>query len=157
MYFRKRWATVAPFPYLFSGTSRQDRSLSGGKGTCPESQRRRSAKTGLPPGALIHIGEKHAEKAKITLCEYDESHFKEKEIQTLEGVLPPPDGRPSPGSTSTASRKSACSNRWEALFGLHPLTLEDILNTDQRPKIEDHGDYLYIVLKLFHEGRRRRS
>ena len=36
-------------------------------------------------------------------------------------------------------------------FGLHPLILEDILNTEQRPKSEDHGDYLYIVLSLFHE------
>jgi magnesium transporter len=35
---------------------------------------------------------------------------------------------------------------------LHPLILEDILNTEQRPKSEDHGDYLYIVLRLFHEG-----
>jgi magnesium transporter len=34
-------------------------------------------------------------------------------------------------------------------FGLHPLILEDILNTEQRPKVEDHGDYLYIVLKRF--------
>ena len=33
------------------------------------------------------------------------------------------------------------------LFSLHPLVLEDILNTDQRPKMEDYGDYIYIVLK----------
>jgi magnesium transporter len=38
-------------------------------------------------------------------------------------------------------------------FRLHPLVLEDILNTDQRPKMEDYGDYLYIVLKtLFMAG-----
>jgi magnesium transporter len=36
--------------------------------------------------------------------------------------------------------------------GLHPLVLEDILNTDQRPKLEDFGDYLYIVLKMFLKG-----
>jgi magnesium transporter len=33
-------------------------------------------------------------------------------------------------------------------IGLHPLVLEDILNTEQRPKIEDYGDYLYIVVKM---------
>jgi magnesium transporter len=32
-------------------------------------------------------------------------------------------------------------------YGFHPLVLEDILNTDQRPKMEDYGDYLYIVLR----------
>jgi len=35
-------------------------------------------------------------------------------------------------------------------FGLHPLVVEDILNTDQRPKVEDFGDYIFIVLKMFY-------
>jgi magnesium transporter len=34
-------------------------------------------------------------------------------------------------------------------FSLHPLILEDILNTGQRPKMEDYGDYIYLVLKNF--------
>ncbi len=76
--------------------------------------KKRSAKAGLPPGSLIYIGEKHRDKAKITLCVYDETHIQEREIQTLEGTLPPRGG-PSPGSTSTVSMKSVSSNRWEAL------------------------------------------
>lgn len=35
-------------------------------------------------------------------------------------------------------------------FGLHPLVLEDILNTDQRPKIDAFDTYLYIVVRFFH-------
>ena len=35
-------------------------------------------------------------------------------------------------------------------FRLHPLVLEDILNTGQRPKVEDFDDYIYITLKMFH-------
>ena len=31
---------------------------------------------------------------------------------------------------------------------LHPLVIEDIHNTYQRPKVEDYEDYLYIVLKM---------
>lgn len=34
-------------------------------------------------------------------------------------------------------------------FNIHPLTLEDILNTDQRPKIEEFYNYTYIVLRIF--------
>ena len=34
-------------------------------------------------------------------------------------------------------------------FKLHPLVLEDILNTDQRPKVDDYGDYLFIVTRFF--------
>ena len=38
------------------------------------------------------------------------------------------------------------------IFGLHPLTQEDILNSDQRPKMEDSCDYIYIVLKAFYSN-----
>ena len=34
-------------------------------------------------------------------------------------------------------------------FKLHPLVLEDILNTDQRPKFDDYGDYLFLVARFF--------
>ncbi|NLS78528.1 MAG: magnesium/cobalt transporter CorA [Chloroflexi bacterium] len=33
-------------------------------------------------------------------------------------------------------------------LGIHPLTLEDILNTEQRPKMEDFGDYVFIDLNM---------
>ena len=38
-------------------------------------------------------------------------------------------------------------------FGIHPLTLEDIVNTEQRPKIEDMGEYLFIILKMMSYNR----
>ncbi len=36
--------------------------------------------------------------------------------------------------------------------GIHPLTLEDIANTRQRPKIEDYGDYLYVAVRMLAPG-----
>ena len=120
------------------------------------STKRRSAKAGLPPGALIHIGEIHADKVKITLCEYDESHLKEKEIHTLDGLMPSPDRKAVTWVHIDGLQDVRLLEQMGAVFGLHPLILEDILNTDQRPKLEDHGEYLYIVLKRFHndEGGR---
>ena len=50
------------------------------------------------------------------------------------------------------------SRTWSALgdcFHLHPLVLEDILNTDQRPKLDDYDDYLFIILKMLHPRRGR--
>lgn len=35
------------------------------------------------------------------------------------------------------------------LFNLHPLVLEDIQNPNQRAKIEDYNDSLYVVLRMF--------
>lgn len=118
----------------------------------PKNTHRRSVKTGLPPGSLIHIGEKHAEKAKITLCRYGESLFEENEISDLKGVRPPREEETVTWLQIDGLHDVQLLEQMGVVFGLHPLILEDILNTDQRPKTEDHGDYLYCVLKLFHEN-----
>jgi magnesium transporter len=110
---------------------------------------KRSKKTGLLPGSLIHIGKTYAEKSKITLIRYNEMFFSEKEISSLNAIRTEKD---EPGITWIAIDGLQNTELMEELgniFSLHPLVLEDILNTDQRPKIEDYGDYLYIVLRNF--------
>jgi len=42
--------------------------------------KKRSKKVGLPPGTLVHIGEKKTDKVRITIIDYDEANFEEKEI-----------------------------------------------------------------------------
>lgn len=37
-------------------------------------------------------------------------------------------------------------------FGLHPLVVEDVTNTHQRPKAEPYDDHLYIVFRLLAPG-----
>jgi len=50
--------------------------------------KRASNKAGLPPGTLVHIGEKRTEKVKTTVIDYDETHFQEKEVETIEECFP---------------------------------------------------------------------
>lgn len=38
-------------------------------------------------------------------------------------------------------------------FNLHPLLLEDISHSDQRPKIDNYGDYLFIIIKVIHHDK----
>ena len=54
----------------------------------PRMIKKRSEKAGFPPGTLVHIGEKKAEEPKITIIDYDEMHFQEKEIKKIEECLP---------------------------------------------------------------------
>lgn len=115
----------------------------------PKAIKKRSVKTGLPPGALIHIGERHVEHAKIALFEFDESRFIEKEIHDLEEMRIPADKTGVTWINIDGLQDIPLLEKVGQVFGLHSLTLEDILNTEQRPKIEDYGDYLYIVLKIF--------
>ena len=114
--------------------------------------KKRSKKAGLPPGALIHIGEKKTEKVKITIIEYDEMHFHEQEAKTIEECFLFNDKkRPTVAWINIDGiHQSEILGKLGECFGLHPLIVEDILNTDQRPKIEDFEEYNYIVLKMLH-------
>jgi len=107
-----------------------------------------SKKAGLPPGTLVHVGEKHAEKSRISLMDYDEDHVEEKTDVTLEACLP---FKALPTVTwvnVTGIHDMDIIRGFGDTFDIHPLVLEDIVHTGQRPKVEDLGNYLYIVLKM---------
>jgi magnesium transporter len=109
--------------------------------------KKRSKKAGLPPGSLVHIGEKKAEIQKITVMDYDETHFQEKEIKTIEECFLFKDKPTVTWINIDGLHQVEILEKLDECYGLHPLVLEDILNTDQRPKMEDYGEYLYIVLR----------
>jgi magnesium transporter len=112
---------------------------------------KRSRKTGLSPGSLIHIGSKYSEKSKITLICYNETFFEEKEINSIKDFRIDKDKKQITWINIDGLQDIKIFEDIGEVFGLHPLVLEDILNTDQRPKEEDYGDYIYMVLKNFHE------
>ena len=107
-----------------------------------------SKKIGLPPGSIVYVGEQKVEKVKITLTEYDEANVETCEIKSVDEIDPFTD-------TPQVTWVSVCGlHETEFLmqigekFKVHPLVLEDILNTETRPKIEITDDYLFIVMKL---------
>ena len=109
----------------------------------------RSTKAGLPPGSLVHIGEKLSETTKITLIDYNGDYLAEKNIQNMDELLAVKDKPTVSWIHIDGIHDTRVLEQLGAVFGLHPLILEDILNTDQRPKMEDLGDYIFIVLKRF--------
>ncbi len=112
--------------------------------------KRRSKKAGLAPGALVHIGEKKAEKVRITLIDYDESEFQEKEVEKIEKCFPFKDKPTVTWINIDGLHNTELIEKLGKHFDLHPLVLEDILNTGQRPKIEDFEKYIFIVLKMIY-------
>ena len=110
--------------------------------------RKHAQKTGLPPGSLVYTGDRVSEQAKISIIEYDEKHYEHKEIDSFDGCLLLQD---KPGVTWIKVEGIHAVQNLQKLgdcFNLHPLVLEDILHTDQRPKIEDFDEYLFIVLRM---------
>ena len=111
-------------------------------------------KVGLPPGTLVHIGERKTEKAKITIIDYDEKDFQEREVQKVEECFPFKDKPTVTWINIDGLQEVEIVGKIGAHFGIHPLILEDILHTGQRPKAEDLGEYLFIVLKMLYQDER---
>jgi magnesium transporter len=113
----------------------------------PKPPASRSSKLGLPPGTPVYIGEAKAEGLKITVLDYDEAGSHEREIGDLNQCFALT-GAPGVTWISVAGVHDVdILQQLGECFHLHPLVLEDISNTEQRPKLEDYDDYLFIVAK----------
>jgi len=112
--------------------------------------KKRSKRVGLPPGTLVPAEEKRTEKVRITLIDYDEANFDEKQIRTIEESFPFRDKSTVTWINCDGVHDLDLIEKIGRHFGLHPLTLEDIVDTEQRPKLEDFEDYLFIVLKMLY-------
>ena len=89
------------------------------------------------------------ELPRFTVIEYDENHFLETETNEVEDCLIFRDRPYMTWINVDCPRQVYSLEKLGACYGLHPLVLEDIL-TDQRPKVEDYEDYIFIVLKMLY-------
>jgi magnesium transporter len=113
------------------------------------STKRQSAKVGLPPGALVHVGEESTHEVKITRTIYDETLFEQDEAKTIDACLPSESGRVVTWIDVDGIHQIDILEQFGECLNVHPLVLEDVLNTEQRPKLDDYGEYLFVVLKMF--------
>ncbi|MFA6027554.1 MAG: magnesium/cobalt transporter CorA [Patescibacteria group bacterium] len=111
---------------------------------------KRTRKVGLDPGSLVYVGKERQTKPIITVMDFDEKKLIEKEVTDIKECF---EFRKKPTVTwinIEGLNDIAILKELGDHYGFHPLLLEDILNTHQRPKTEDFGDYIYVVLKIFH-------
>ena len=112
--------------------------------------KRRSKKRGLPPGTLVHVGEKKTRKVKITVIDYDEKNCEEEEVKSVEECFPFKEKPTVTWINIDGIHQIDIIEKIGKQFDLHPLLLEDVVNTGQRPKIDDYDGYLYVVLKMLY-------
>ena len=97
----------------------------------------RSKTIGLPPGSMVHIGDKKSDYVKITVLDYDENNIQEKEIEKVEDCFLYRDKKTITWINVDGLHEVDVIEKIGNCYGLHPLVMEDIVNTGQRPKIED--------------------
>lgn len=112
----------------------------------PKLTKPRSHKAGLPPGSLVYIGDKPVQRVKISVLDYDEQKLDERQATTVEACFASK-GTPTVSWINVAGLNPKVIQALGAHYDLHPLIQEDILNTDQRPKLEEFDSYLYVVFK----------
>ncbi len=110
-------------------------------------QSRAADKSGLPAGTLVHIGAKHQSECKISAIQYNAETFIRHEISAISDLQQLQntelitwvniDGLSNIGIVESIGHE----------LNIHPLVLEDILSTHQRPKLEEYEDFLYLVIK----------
>lgn len=108
---------------------------------------KRSKKSGLPPGTLVHIGERKAEKVTITTFHYSRTGCEEQQLEQSDRLMAPVDESVlwiNVGGVHKVEVVEAIGKQ----FSLHPLLLEDVANTDQRPKLDDYEAYVFLVMKM---------
>lgn len=111
----------------------------------------RSAKmAGLEPGTVVHVGERRAERPRVAVTDYDQGHFEEHEFDNPEACVAFKERPTVTWLNVSGVHDAALLERLGACYGIHPLVVEDVGNTEQRPKLEDYGDYLFIVLKMLY-------
>ncbi len=106
-----------------------------------------SKQSGLPPGSLVYTGEKRG-RVKITTINYDIERLEEKESEAVEDCFPSNGKQIVTWVNVDGIHKVEIVEALGRHFDLHPLTLEDIVNTGQRPKVEDFTHYMFIVLRM---------
>ncbi|MGD2127188.1 MAG: magnesium/cobalt transporter CorA [Desulfobacteraceae bacterium] len=107
-----------------------------------------SRKAGLSPGTLVHVGERKTDKTRIRVIDYDQEHFEEKDLATIEECFSFKDEPTVSWVNIDGIHDLEMIRKLGTCFNLHPLVLEDIVNTEQRPKMEDFEDYLFVILKM---------
>lgn len=118
-------------------------------------RRRGSMQAGLAPGTLVHIGQERVDAVKVTMLEYTSGNCWQKELQAVEECFTPLNPAATRWINVDGIHQLDLIEQLGDHFELHPLALEDVVNTEQRPKLDDYEDYLFVVVKMFlyHEDK----
>ena len=109
---------------------------------------KKTKKAGLSPGAIVFTGDKKVERVKMEIIDYSLEDIKEKKIEKVEELFKYKDLETVTWINIDGLHDTDVIEKMGNYFGIHPLTLEDIVQIDQRAKIEMFEDYIFIVMKM---------
>lgn len=103
---------------------------------------------GLTPGTMVFVGEQKTLEPRMDITCYDEKTLQEQKDASLDDFMRLNNKNNVTWLNINGIHDMALIEAVGKTFGLHPLTLEDIVNTTQRPKAEEFDHYIFLVLKM---------
>ena len=104
---------------------------------------------GHAPGTLVTTEEVERQPLKLTLFEYgSDLPVVERQTQTVSECFPFDSQSPVTWLNVDGSQRVEVLEEIGSRLDIHPLSLEDIFDTGQRPKMEDFDRYLFIKLNM---------
>jgi magnesium transporter len=108
---------------------------------------------GESPGTLRLREEIIRRKPEIKLIEYDRTNLEERVIEDRQELMSHLDNQRVTWINIDGLGDIEILRTLGSQFNLHPLALEDVLDTAQRPKVEQYDNYLFIVAHMIYTGR----
>jgi len=105
-------------------------------------------KVGAPPGTIVYSGEQRTQKVRISLIEYNETEFIEKDFYDLSECMSHVETGMVKWINVDGIHNVELIEAIGKRFNIHPLTLEDIVNPNQRAKFEDYENYVVSIMKM---------
>jgi magnesium transporter len=113
-----------------------------------------STKAGLSPGSLIYVGKRNYERSFIEFLKYNCKKIEEKNIKNVEDSFKLKENKSNTWINVVGLSDEEVIEKIGEKYKIHPLVLEDILHTEQRPKIEFFDNYIFIVLKTMSHNKK---
>jgi len=118
---------------------------------------KKAGKAGLPPGTPVYVGERKTETTKITVFEYDAADCKEKQLESVGDCAAYKKASEVVWINIDGIHDISVIEKVGELFNIHPLVQEDIVDTNQRPKIEEYPGYLFAIVRMLYEEPKSHS
>ena len=109
---------------------------------------KRSRHSDLSPGTPVHIGKSSDEPVRISLMAYDADSIEEKESCSYNDILSYKNSGKMLWLNVDGLHQTQMIEKIGNIFNIHPMTLEDILNTTHRPKMEELDAHIFITFKM---------
>lgn len=102
---------------------------------------------GAAPGSLIFIGRQKVEHSSVKVLQYNTEHIKETDLSSLNNIQDYLSDNHITWISISGLHETQLIEQMGKTFDVSPLLLEDILNTDERPKLNEDDNHIFIILK----------